>query len=148
MLSIKNEHTPRRASFPCSSAPIPHKLCPTDICKSSIRLLWVSQLLCFDYIVQFCLFSLSPRLKKDQMHVRDEISKVMERERAASNEHLARAILRERVATEDQRLKAQLLVSFPRWPRNEQMLLKIWEGASGLGRISESLSKYLPCSLA
>ncbi|XP_053113997.1 MICOS complex subunit MIC19 isoform X2 [Hemicordylus capensis] len=49
------------------------------------------------------------RLKKDQMHVRDEISKVLERERAASNEHLARAILRERAATEEERLKTQLL---------------------------------------
>nr|XP_028601156.1 MICOS complex subunit MIC19 isoform X1 [Podarcis muralis] len=49
------------------------------------------------------------RLKQNQMHVRDEISKVLERERAASNEHLSRAILRERAATEDERLKAQLL---------------------------------------
>nr|XP_028601158.1 MICOS complex subunit MIC19 isoform X3 [Podarcis muralis] len=51
------------------------------------------------------------RLKQNQMHVRDEISKVLERERAASNEHLSRAILRERAATEDERLKAQLLSS-------------------------------------
>ncbi|XP_062990715.1 MICOS complex subunit MIC19 isoform X2 [Elgaria multicarinata webbii] len=49
------------------------------------------------------------RLKQNQMHVRDEIGKVLERERAASNEHLARAILRERAATEEERLKAQQL---------------------------------------
>ncbi|XP_061438642.1 MICOS complex subunit MIC19 isoform X1 [Rhineura floridana] len=49
------------------------------------------------------------RLKQNQMHVRDEISKVLERERAASNEHLARSILRERATTEEERLKAQLL---------------------------------------
>ncbi|XP_061438643.1 MICOS complex subunit MIC19 isoform X2 [Rhineura floridana] len=51
------------------------------------------------------------RLKQNQMHVRDEISKVLERERAASNEHLARSILRERATTEEERLKAQLLSS-------------------------------------
>ncbi|XP_042324728.1 MICOS complex subunit MIC19 isoform X2 [Sceloporus undulatus] len=49
------------------------------------------------------------RIKQDQMHMRDEIGKVLERERAASNEHLARAILRERAATEEERMKAQLL---------------------------------------
>lgn len=49
------------------------------------------------------------RVKKDQL--RDEISKVIEQERVASNEHLARAIFRERASTEEERLKAQLLVS-------------------------------------
>lgn len=47
------------------------------------------------------------RVKKDQL--RDEISKVIEQERVASNEHLARAIFRERASTEEERLKAQLL---------------------------------------
>ncbi|XP_054844603.1 MICOS complex subunit MIC19 [Eublepharis macularius] len=49
------------------------------------------------------------RLKQDQRHVRDEISKVLERERAASNEHLARALFRERATNEEERLKAQAL---------------------------------------
>ncbi|XP_074798803.1 MICOS complex subunit MIC19 isoform X1 [Natator depressus] len=47
------------------------------------------------------------RLKQDQKYVRDEIGKVLERERSASNEHLTRAILRERAAAEEERLKTQ-----------------------------------------
>uniref|UniRef100_A0A8D0L1X4 Coiled-coil-helix-coiled-coil-helix domain containing 3 n=1 Tax=Sphenodon punctatus TaxID=8508 RepID=A0A8D0L1X4_SPHPU len=47
------------------------------------------------------------RLKEDQRYLRDEISNVVEKERAASNEHLARTILRERAATEEERLKTQ-----------------------------------------
>uniref|UniRef100_A0A8C3DSU1 Uncharacterized protein n=1 Tax=Corvus moneduloides TaxID=1196302 RepID=A0A8C3DSU1_CORMO len=47
------------------------------------------------------------RLKQEQMYVRDEFGKLLERERISSNEHLTRAILRERVATEEERQKAQ-----------------------------------------
>ncbi|XP_075567211.1 MICOS complex subunit Mic19 isoform X1 [Pelecanus crispus] len=47
------------------------------------------------------------RLKQEQAYVRDEFGKLLERERISSNEHLTRAILRERAATEDERQKAQ-----------------------------------------
>ncbi|XP_050181191.1 MICOS complex subunit MIC19 isoform X4 [Myiozetetes cayanensis] len=47
------------------------------------------------------------RLKQEQMFVRDEFGKLLERERISSNEHLTRAILRERAATEEERQKAQ-----------------------------------------
>ncbi|NXM75920.1 MIC19 protein, partial [Serilophus lunatus] len=47
------------------------------------------------------------RLKEEQMLVRDEFGKLLERERISSNEHLTRAMLRERAATEEERLKAQ-----------------------------------------
>ncbi|XP_015744731.2 MICOS complex subunit MIC19, partial [Python bivittatus] len=49
------------------------------------------------------------RLKQNQMYIQDEVSKVLERERTVSSEHLARAILRERAATEDEHTKSQLL---------------------------------------
>lgn len=45
------------------------------------------------------------------MYVHDEFGKLLERERISSNEHLTRAILRERAATEEERLKAQRFVS-------------------------------------
>uniref|UniRef100_A0A8B9MMS3 Uncharacterized protein n=1 Tax=Accipiter nisus TaxID=211598 RepID=A0A8B9MMS3_9AVES len=51
------------------------------------------------------------RLKQEQMYVRDEFGKLLERERISSNEHLTRAILRERAATEEERQKAQRFVS-------------------------------------
>ncbi|KAK4831993.1 hypothetical protein QYF61_020376 [Mycteria americana] len=41
------------------------------------------------------------------MYVRDEFGKLLERERISPNEHLTRAILRERAATEEERQKAQ-----------------------------------------
>uniref|UniRef100_A0A8B9I448 Coiled-coil-helix-coiled-coil-helix domain containing 3 n=2 Tax=Anseriformes TaxID=8826 RepID=A0A8B9I448_9AVES len=47
------------------------------------------------------------RLKQEQAYVRDEFGKILERERISSNEHLTRAILRERAATEEERQKAQ-----------------------------------------
>ncbi|XP_068809551.1 MICOS complex subunit MIC19 isoform X1 [Struthio camelus] len=47
------------------------------------------------------------RLRQEQTYVRDEFGKLLERERIASNEHLTRAILRERAATEEERQKAQ-----------------------------------------
>uniref|UniRef100_A0A8B9FN40 Coiled-coil-helix-coiled-coil-helix domain containing 3 n=1 Tax=Amazona collaria TaxID=241587 RepID=A0A8B9FN40_9PSIT len=47
------------------------------------------------------------RLKQEQMYVRDEFGRLLERERISSNEHLTRAILRERAATEEERQKAQ-----------------------------------------
>ncbi|NXN89165.1 MIC19 protein, partial [Bombycilla garrulus] len=47
------------------------------------------------------------RLKQEQMYIRDEFGRLMERERISSNEHLTRAILRERAATEEERQKAQ-----------------------------------------
>ncbi|KFM02452.1 hypothetical protein AS27_03793, partial [Aptenodytes forsteri] len=47
------------------------------------------------------------RLKQEQMYVRDEFGKLLEQERISSNEHLTRAILRERAATEEERQKAQ-----------------------------------------
>ncbi|XP_015484068.1 MICOS complex subunit MIC19 isoform X1 [Parus major] len=47
------------------------------------------------------------RLKQEQMYIRDEFGKLLERERISSNEHLTRAILRERAATEEERQKAQ-----------------------------------------
>uniref|UniRef100_A0A669QTQ2 Coiled-coil-helix-coiled-coil-helix domain containing 3 n=1 Tax=Phasianus colchicus TaxID=9054 RepID=A0A669QTQ2_PHACC len=47
------------------------------------------------------------RLKQEQEYVRDEFGKILERERVSSNEHLTRAILRERAATEEERQKAQ-----------------------------------------
>uniref|UniRef100_A0A8C4JXP9 Coiled-coil-helix-coiled-coil-helix domain containing 3 n=1 Tax=Dromaius novaehollandiae TaxID=8790 RepID=A0A8C4JXP9_DRONO len=53
------------------------------------------------------------RLKQEQMHVRDEFGKILERERIASNEHLTRAVLRERAATEEERQKAQRFWLFP-----------------------------------
>ncbi|XP_063253198.1 MICOS complex subunit MIC19 isoform X2 [Prinia subflava] len=46
------------------------------------------------------------RLKQDQMYVRDDLGKLLERERISSNEHLARVILRERAASEEERQKA------------------------------------------
>uniref|UniRef100_A0A803YHS9 Coiled-coil-helix-coiled-coil-helix domain containing 3 n=1 Tax=Meleagris gallopavo TaxID=9103 RepID=A0A803YHS9_MELGA len=46
-------------------------------------------------------------LKQEQAYVRDEFGKILERERISSNEHLTRAILRERAATEEERQKAQ-----------------------------------------
>uniref|UniRef100_A0A8D0EHS8 Coiled-coil-helix-coiled-coil-helix domain containing 3 n=1 Tax=Strix occidentalis caurina TaxID=311401 RepID=A0A8D0EHS8_STROC len=51
------------------------------------------------------------RLKQEQMYVRDEFGKILERERISSNEHLTRAILRERAATEEERQKARRFVS-------------------------------------
>ncbi|XP_061323960.1 MICOS complex subunit MIC19 isoform X2 [Pezoporus flaviventris] len=51
------------------------------------------------------------RLKQEQMYVRDEFGRLLERERISSNEHLTRAILRERAATEEERQKAQRFVS-------------------------------------
>lgn len=45
------------------------------------------------------------------MYVRDEFGRLLERERISSNEHLTRAILRERAATEEERQKAQRFVS-------------------------------------
>lgn len=45
------------------------------------------------------------------MYVRDEFGKLLEQERISSNEHLTRAILRERAATEEERQKAQRFVS-------------------------------------
>ncbi|KAF4793746.1 hypothetical protein TURU_108572 [Turdus rufiventris] len=68
--------------------------------------------------------SSSSRLKQEQMYVRDEFGKLLERERISSNEHLTRAILRERAATEEERQKAQRFVSPPTfteiidWPSN------------------------------
>ncbi|XP_025908241.1 MICOS complex subunit MIC19 [Nothoprocta perdicaria] len=50
------------------------------------------------------------RLKQESTYGRDELGKLVERERAATNEHLARAILRERAATEEERQKAQRFV--------------------------------------
>lgn len=47
------------------------------------------------------------RLKQEQAYVRDEFGKILDRERISSNEHLTRAILRERAATEEERQKAQ-----------------------------------------
>ncbi|XP_061845564.1 MICOS complex subunit MIC19 [Colius striatus] len=47
------------------------------------------------------------RLKQEQAYVRDEFGKLLERERISSNEHLTRAILHERAATEEERQKAQ-----------------------------------------
>ncbi|OXB75171.1 UNVERIFIED_CONTAM: hypothetical protein H355_016203 [Colinus virginianus] len=47
------------------------------------------------------------RLKQEQAYVHDEFGKILERERISSNEHLTRAILRERAATEEERQKAQ-----------------------------------------
>ncbi|KAF1645812.1 MICOS complex subunit MIC19, partial [Eudyptes chrysocome] len=47
------------------------------------------------------------RLKQEQRYVRDEFGKLLEQERISSNEHLTRAILRERAATEEERQKAQ-----------------------------------------
>uniref|UniRef100_A0A8C0BML8 Coiled-coil-helix-coiled-coil-helix domain containing 3 n=1 Tax=Buteo japonicus TaxID=224669 RepID=A0A8C0BML8_9AVES len=51
--------------------------------------------------------NLRKQLKQEQMYVRDEFGKLLERERISSNEHLTRAILRERAATEEERQKAQ-----------------------------------------
>jgi len=50
-------------------------------------------------------------LKQEQTYVHDEFGKLLERERISSNEHLTRAILRERAATEEERQKAQRFVS-------------------------------------
>uniref|UniRef100_A0A8B9Q3C1 Coiled-coil-helix-coiled-coil-helix domain containing 3 n=1 Tax=Apteryx owenii TaxID=8824 RepID=A0A8B9Q3C1_APTOW len=66
-------------------------------------------------LVSFLLFPQASagwcwRLKQEQMYVRDEFGKLLERERIASNEHLTRAILRERSATEEERQKAQRFV--------------------------------------
>ncbi|XP_065511483.1 MICOS complex subunit MIC19 isoform X2 [Caloenas nicobarica] len=47
------------------------------------------------------------RLKQEQAYARDEFGKLLEQERISSNEHLTRAILRERAATEEERQKAQ-----------------------------------------
>lgn len=55
--------------------------------------------------------SRSCRLKQEQAYVRDEFGKILDRERISSNEHLTRAILRERAATEEERQKAQRFVS-------------------------------------
>uniref|UniRef100_A0A8B9MR90 Uncharacterized protein n=1 Tax=Accipiter nisus TaxID=211598 RepID=A0A8B9MR90_9AVES len=55
--------------------------------------------------------NLRKQLKQEQMYVRDEFGKLLERERISSNEHLTRAILRERAATEEERQKAQRFVS-------------------------------------
>ncbi|NXK65584.1 MIC19 protein, partial [Sylvietta virens] len=49
------------------------------------------------------------RLKQEQMFVRDDFGKLLERERISSNEHLTRVILQERAATEEERQKAQRL---------------------------------------
>ncbi|NXI41386.1 MIC19 protein, partial [Galbula dea] len=47
------------------------------------------------------------RLREEQLHAREELGKVLERETISSNEHLTRAILRERAATEEERQKAE-----------------------------------------
>lgn len=46
-----------------------------------------------------------------QSQVRNEVSKILSVERAVAQESLQQAVIRERIATEDERLRAQLLVS-------------------------------------
>lgn len=47
------------------------------------------------------------RLEDDKSFVREEISKVLEREKLAASDHLSRSILREKAVTEEERLKAK-----------------------------------------
>ncbi|NP_001232528.1 MICOS complex subunit MIC19 [Taeniopygia guttata] len=49
------------------------------------------------------------RLKQEQMYVRDEFGKLLERERISSNEHLIPALLRERAATEKRAAESSAL---------------------------------------
>lgn len=46
-----------------------------------------------------------------QSQVQDEVSRALSLERALAHESLQQALLRERIATEDENLRAQLLVS-------------------------------------
>lgn len=44
-------------------------------------------------------------------HVQDEVSRILSVERAVAQESLQQAVIRERISTEDERLRAQLYVS-------------------------------------
>lgn len=46
-----------------------------------------------------------------QSQVQDEVSRILSVERAVAKESIQHAVIRERIATEDERLRAQLLVS-------------------------------------
>lgn len=43
--------------------------------------------------------------------VKDEVSRILSAERAMAKENLQQAVIRERISTEDERLRAQLFVS-------------------------------------
>lgn len=55
-------------------------------------------------------------------HVQDEVSRILSAERAVAQESLQQAVIRERIATEDERLRAQLFVS----PRRQHSLLTLF----------------------
>lgn len=46
-----------------------------------------------------------------QSQVQDDVSRILSVERAVAQESLQQAVIRERIATEDERLRAQLFVS-------------------------------------
>lgn len=48
-----------------------------------------------------------------QSQVQDEVSRILSMERAVAQESIQQAVIRERIATEDERLRAQLYVSLP-----------------------------------
>lgn len=73
-----------------------------------------------------CVLLLLPRLEEEkaqaaalaqaqaQSQVQDEVASILAAERALAHDSLQHAIMRERVTAEDERLRAQLLVSHPR----------------------------------
>ncbi|OPJ77499.1 MICOS complex subunit MIC19 [Patagioenas fasciata monilis] len=83
------------------------------------------------------------RLKQEQAYVRDEFGKLLERERISSNEHLTRAILRERAATEEERQKAQ---RFAKQLEEKDRELKKHDAyyKEQLARLEERVSPFFP----
>lgn len=54
----------------------------------------------------------SAKAQADAKHqVQDEVSRILSAERAVATESLQQAVIRERIATEDEKLRAQLYVS-------------------------------------
>lgn len=62
-------------------------------------------------IVHFSVLVSKCRLEHDKRYVHDEIGKILERERDASNDSLVKAVLRERTLTEEERMKSKHAVS-------------------------------------
>lgn len=75
-----------------------------------------------------------------QSHVQDEVSRILTAERALAQESLQQAVIRERITTEDEKLRAQLLVSLPVLRRRRFELSRVIRQTSGAAnrRILES----------
>lgn len=83
----------------------------------------MSDILCSVTFFFLCVFVCVYRLERErvrvkaqahadtQAHVKDEVSRILASERAAALDSAQRAVLRERVTAEEERLRTKLLVS-------------------------------------